>query len=65
VAEAEIRDSGSWLADRRAGLADAEHGGMGLPLVRTVCDAVEIRVGRDGTAVILRIDLQAHGTQPG
>jgi serine/threonine-protein kinase RsbW len=65
VAEAEIRDSGSWPADRRASRADAEHGGMGLPLVRKVCDAVEIRTGRDGTAVILRIDLRAHGTEPG
>jgi anti-sigma regulatory factor (Ser/Thr protein kinase) len=65
VAEAEIRDSGRWPADRGAGPAGTEHGGMGLPLVRKVCDAVEIRTGRDGTAVILRIDLQAHGTQPG
>ena len=65
VAEAEIRDSGGWPADGGAGHAATERGGMGLPLVRKVCDAVEIRTGRDGTAVILRIDLQAHGPQPG
>jgi anti-sigma regulatory factor (Ser/Thr protein kinase) len=59
TAEAEIRDSGSWLADQ--GTRQAEHGGMGLPLVRKVCDAVEIRTGRGGTTVILRIDLQTPG----
>ena len=35
----------------------AEYGGMGLALVRRVCDAVEIRTGDDGTTVIARMRL--------
>jgi anti-sigma regulatory factor (Ser/Thr protein kinase) len=70
MAEAEIRDSGTWLAHPEpehgaAPFGDAEHGRMGLELVRKVCDALEIRTGRDGTTVLLRMNLQAPGHQPG
>lgn len=70
MAEAEIRDSGTWLEhpgpeDGAAPFGDAEHGRMGLDLVRKVCDALEIRTGRDGTTVLLRMNLQAPGHQPG
>ena len=68
MAEAEIRDSGTWLEQPEpepgaAPFGDPEHGRMGLELVRKVCDALEIRTGRDGTTVLLRMNLQARGHQ--
>jgi hypothetical protein len=30
---------------------------MGLPLIRLVCDQVEIRAGNDGTTVLLLMSL--------
>lgn len=59
MAEAEVHDDGRWTAVSRAAPAE-ERGGMGLPLARTVCDAVEIRADDDGTTVILRIRLHAR-----
>lgn len=60
MAEAEIHDDGRWTTVSPAAPAAEERGGMGLPLARRVCDAVEIRVGDDGTTVILRIRLHAR-----
>jgi anti-sigma regulatory factor (Ser/Thr protein kinase) len=70
MAEAEIRDSGTWLErpgpeHGPARFEGADHGRMGLQLVRKVCDALEIRTGTDGTTVLLRMSLQAPGHQPG
>lgn len=48
---AEVRDSGQWTA----GL-DGD-GGMGLPLVRRVCDQVHVETGGTGTTVTLRMCL--------
>ena len=56
-AEAEIRDAGRWSPGARAAAAAGRRGGMGLPLAREICDAVEIRTGASGTTVILRISL--------
>jgi serine/threonine-protein kinase RsbW len=61
MAEAEVRDEGRWLPGTGTVPAGAERGGMGLPLVRRSCDAVEIRTGDDGTTVLLRMCLQARG----
>jgi serine/threonine-protein kinase RsbW len=55
MAEAQVHDDGRWTAASRAAPADQERGGMGLPLARQVCDAVEVRAGDDGTTVTLRI----------
>jgi serine/threonine-protein kinase RsbW len=70
VAEAEVCDSGRWVerpgpAAGAVPFGEAEHGRMGLALVRTVCDGVEIRAGGEGTAVVLRMSLQPPGHQPG
>lgn len=61
VAEAVIRDSGRWRPGARVTPAGAGRGGMGLPLVRKVCDAVEIRAGDQGTTVLLRMRWQDEG----
>jgi serine/threonine-protein kinase RsbW len=70
VAEAKISDSGTWVErpDPERGDAasgGAEHGRMGLELVRQVCDALEIRTSHDCTTVLLRMNLQAPGHHPG
>jgi anti-sigma regulatory factor (Ser/Thr protein kinase) len=57
VAEVEIRDSGHWRPAAAAVPADGGPGGMGLALARRVCDEVEIRTGRGGTMVRLRMRL--------
>jgi serine/threonine-protein kinase RsbW len=57
MAQAEVRDQGRWPPGSTAAAAGEERGGMGLPLARQVCDAVEIRAGGDGTTVILRMRL--------
>ena len=57
MAEAEVRDEGCWPPRRMVAPVGAEYGGMGLALVRRVCDAVEIRTGDDGTTVIARMRL--------
>ena len=57
VAEVEIRDSGHWRPAAAAVPADGGPGGMGLVLARRVCDEVEIRTGRGGTTVRLRMRL--------
>jgi anti-sigma regulatory factor (Ser/Thr protein kinase) len=58
-AEAEVRDQGRW----QPGTGDSAEsgGGMGIPLTRQVCDAVEIRAGQDGTTVVLRMRLPGRG----
>lgn len=56
MAEAEVRDDGRWQAAAPAG---SDRGGMGLPLARRVCDAVEIRPDDSGTTVTLRMRLRA------
>jgi serine/threonine-protein kinase RsbW len=61
MAEAEVRDEGRWLPGTEAVPAGAGRGGMGLPLVRRACDAVEIRTGDNGTTVLLRMRPQARG----
>ena len=60
IAEAVVQDDGRWTAVSLAAPADRERGGMGLPLARRACDAVEVRAGDDGTTVILRICLHAR-----
>jgi anti-sigma regulatory factor (Ser/Thr protein kinase) len=57
MAEAEVRDEGRWPPGSTAAPSGEQRGGMGLPLARRICDAVQIRAGRDGTAVLLRIRL--------
>ena len=57
MAEAEVRDEGRWPPGSMVAPVGAEYGGMGLALVRRVCDAVEIRTGDDGTTVIARMRL--------
>src|SRR6266480_3568746 len=56
TAQAEVRDSGHWPPGPADGL-DLDGAGMGLRLVRRVCDDVVIRRGADGTTVILRMGL--------
>jgi anti-sigma regulatory factor (Ser/Thr protein kinase) len=56
VAEAGIRDSGRWQP-AAAAPADGGPGGMGLALAHRICDEVEIRAGRGGTTVRLRMTL--------
>jgi len=58
MAEAEVRDEGRWPPGSTAAPPGEQRGGMGLPLARRVCDAVEIRAGHDGITVLLRIRLQ-------
>ena len=60
MAEAEVRDEGRWSPGSMTAPAGEDHGRMGLALVRRVCDAVEIRTGDNGTAVILRLRLHAR-----
>ena len=57
MAEAEVRDQGRWPPGSMMAPVGAEYGGMGLALVRRVCDALEIRTGGDGTTVIARMRL--------
>jgi serine/threonine-protein kinase RsbW len=57
MAEAEVRDEGRWPPRSMVAPVGAEYGGMGLALVRRVCDAAEVRTGDDGTAVIARMRL--------
>lgn len=54
--EAVVRDEGRWWPPA-AETGGGEHGGMGLPLARKVCDAVVIQAGNCGTTVILRMRL--------
>jgi anti-sigma regulatory factor (Ser/Thr protein kinase) len=56
----EIQDSG-WITDPLAGRrkpADNEPGGHGLWLVNQVCDLVEIRTGKRGTVIRMRMKTQ-------
>jgi serine/threonine-protein kinase RsbW len=52
--EAEVGDDGCWLPGPRTP-AGHERGGMGIPVARRLCDAVDIQAGADGTTVILRM----------
>ena len=57
----EFRDAGV-ISDPLVGLArpaDAADGGLGLWVVRQVCDAVEIEAGKSGTTIRLRMRLAA------
>lgn len=55
---AEVSDSGLW--ELGTGPADAEgRGRMGLALAHRVCDEVDIRTGRSGTTVVLRMSVAA------
>jgi serine/threonine-protein kinase RsbW len=58
MAEAEVRDDGRWPPGSTTAPPGEQRGGMGLPVARRVCDAVEIRPGHDATTVLLRIRLQ-------
>lgn len=64
MAEAEIGDQGCWGPGASPSVGE-ERGGMGLPLARQVCDAVEIRAGQDGTTVTLRMRLPGTGCGTG
>jgi anti-sigma regulatory factor (Ser/Thr protein kinase) len=57
AAAAEIHDNGRWQPSAQTAPAAGRSGGMGLPLVRLVCDEVKIRAGNDGTTVLLRMSL--------
>jgi len=46
--EISVRDEGQWRASR------GTHRGRGLPLMEALMDSVEMRLGEDGTAVVLR-----------
>jgi anti-sigma regulatory factor (Ser/Thr protein kinase) len=63
MAVAEVRDSGHWQPG--PGPPPPGRGGRGLPLARLVCDEVEIRCGRSGTVVILRMSLPERGRAGG
>jgi serine/threonine-protein kinase RsbW len=55
TAAAEIHDDGCWQPSAEAAPAARRSGGRGLALARLVCDEVEIRTGRGGTTVLLRM----------
>lgn len=55
--EAEVGDEGCWQPGPGTPAGDQRSGGMGLPVTRRVCDAVEIQTGTGGTTVILRMSL--------
>jgi serine/threonine-protein kinase RsbW len=55
MAEAVVRDDGRWQPGLKSAPPHAGRGGMGLPLAQRLCDAVEIRVGDQGTTVFLRM----------
>jgi serine/threonine-protein kinase RsbW len=55
--EARIRDRGCWQRQNPVIPLLARPGTMGLPLVRLVCDDVNIRASWDGTTVTLRMNL--------
>ena len=61
IAEAVIRDDGRWRPSLRSAPSHPARGGMGLPLVRRLCDAVEIRAGEQGTTVLLRMGWPDEG----
>ena len=57
---AEISDHGYWPGASGATpppRRSAEHGGMGLEVARMVCDGLQIKASRTGTAVLLRMSL--------
>lgn len=54
--EARIRDRGCWQRQNPVIPSLARPCGMGLRLVRQVCDDVDIRVDWDGTTVTLRMN---------
>ena len=54
--EARIRDRGCWQRQNPVIPSLARPGGMGLRLVRLVCDDVDIRADWDGTTVTLRMN---------
>jgi anti-sigma regulatory factor (Ser/Thr protein kinase) len=60
TAQAEVRDSGHWPPGPVGG-PDLDGAGMGLRLVRRVCDDVVIRRGADGSTVIVRMGLPGPG----
>ncbi len=53
----EVRDSGHWRAPAGG------HGGRGLPLMRELCDEIEIERRDDGTAVVMRRLLPGEAAQ--
>jgi anti-sigma regulatory factor (Ser/Thr protein kinase) len=62
VAEAEVSDRGCWLPGAGPP-APVTRGGVGLRVVRMLCDEVEVRARSAGTTVLLRMRL-AGGRMP-
>jgi anti-sigma regulatory factor (Ser/Thr protein kinase) len=57
---AEIRGNGRWQPGTPPGpgnRAGAGYGGLGLRIARQVCDDIQIRIGGNGTAVVLHMAL--------
>lgn len=59
--EVVVEDRGTGIALPLPALAGpSELGGMGLPIIRSVVDELEIRPGEDGTGTVVRMTKLAH-----
>lgn len=63
LAEAEVCDRGRWRLGSMA--VPAARGGVGLRVVRQLCDEVEVRASPAGTTVRLRMRLPGRAQPPG